>query len=152
MVDFVHHWRERGFAKVWLVKLLGIGTSKFYSWQERYGKANDHNGKIPRDYWVQDWEKEKIIEFYLLRRELSFPISCLLQLQTSDSILNSQLIVRISQKRDKIFDWVCHWRTIDKLVSPCENIGLNTSNIITLLQNHTTIFKMMRSFCFRTSF
>ncbi len=39
--------------------------SKFYTWHDRYGKDNSHNGKIPRDYWVQDWEKQKIVEFYL---------------------------------------------------------------------------------------
>lgn len=64
MVDFVHHWHERGFGKGVLVKGLGIGISKFYTWCDRYGKDNDHNGKIPRDYWIQEWEKRKIIEFF----------------------------------------------------------------------------------------
>jgi len=38
--------------------------SKFYTWCERYGKDNNHNGKIPRDYWLQEWEKQRIIDFY----------------------------------------------------------------------------------------
>jgi hypothetical protein len=46
MVDFVHHWHERDFAKGALAKGLGIGISKFYSWCDRYGKDNDHNGKM----------------------------------------------------------------------------------------------------------
>lgn len=64
VVDFVNHWYERDFDKCLLLRGLGLGSSKFYSWHERYGKANEHNGKIPRDYWVQDWEKQKIMEFY----------------------------------------------------------------------------------------
>lgn len=64
MVDFVRHWQERGFDKMRLLEGLGIGTSKFYSWHERYGKDNDHNGKIPRDYWLQDREKQSIVDFY----------------------------------------------------------------------------------------
>jgi transposase InsO family protein len=64
VVDFIHHWHEREFNKGGLIRGLGIGMSKFYSWCERYGKDNNHNGKIPRDYWLQEWEKEKIIEFY----------------------------------------------------------------------------------------
>lgn len=64
MVDFIRHWHEREFGKGVLVKGLGIGISKFYTWCERYGKDNDHNGKIPRDYWLQEWEKEKIKAFY----------------------------------------------------------------------------------------
>lgn len=38
--------------------------SKFYSWHDRYGKDNDHNGKMPRDYWLQEWEKTRIVDFY----------------------------------------------------------------------------------------
>ena len=64
VVDFVAHWNERGFSRVWLLKGLELGKSKFYSWQERYGKANEHNGKVPRDHWLLDWEKKAIIEFY----------------------------------------------------------------------------------------
>mgnify|MGYP006871988189 CR=1 FL=1 len=26
---------------------------------QRYGKANEHNGQVPRDHWLEDWEKEK---------------------------------------------------------------------------------------------
>lgn len=64
-MDFVHRWQEREFSKIWLIKKLEVRMSKFYTWHERYGKDNEHNGKVPRDYWVQDWEKQKIIEYYL---------------------------------------------------------------------------------------
>jgi len=63
-VDFVHRWHERGFDKKRLISGLGIGMSKFYSWHDRYGKANDHNGKVPRDYWLSDWERNEILDFY----------------------------------------------------------------------------------------
>ena len=42
---------------------LGIGLSKFYSWRKRYGKANEHNAKIPRDHWLTDDEKKAIIDY-----------------------------------------------------------------------------------------
>jgi transposase InsO family protein len=45
------------------VKWLGLYPSKFNSWKQRYGKDNFHNGKIPRDFWIEDWEKQKIIDF-----------------------------------------------------------------------------------------
>jgi len=28
-----------------------LSSSNFHTWKHRYGKANEHNGKIPRDYW-----------------------------------------------------------------------------------------------------
>lgn len=46
-----------------LVKWLKIQPGKFYAWRERYGKANEHNGKVPRDHWLLDEEKEKIVAF-----------------------------------------------------------------------------------------
>lgn len=48
-------------------KLLGwmqLSTSKFHQWKERYGKANEHNGQIPRDWWLEDWEKQAIIDYH----------------------------------------------------------------------------------------
>jgi putative transposase len=38
--------------------------SKFHDWRKRYGKVNEHNGWIPRDWWLEDWEKQAIIEFH----------------------------------------------------------------------------------------
>jgi putative transposase len=43
---------------------LGLGTSKFHQWRGRYGKANGHNGKIPRDWWLEDWEKQAIVDYH----------------------------------------------------------------------------------------
>jgi putative transposase len=41
-----------------------VGSSKFYTWKQRYGKVNEHNGKIPRDFWLEEWEKKAIIGFH----------------------------------------------------------------------------------------
>jgi transposase InsO family protein len=41
-----------------------MAASKFYDWKSRYGKVNEHNSWIPRDHWLEDWEKEAIIEFH----------------------------------------------------------------------------------------
>ncbi|MGB7009953.1 MAG: DDE-type integrase/transposase/recombinase, partial [Pseudolabrys sp.] len=37
----------------------------FYNWRQRYGRVNEHNGWVPRDFWLEPWEKEAIIEFHL---------------------------------------------------------------------------------------
>jgi transposase InsO family protein len=66
VVDFVRCWSEKteigiGRFIVW----LGVAASKFYSWRERYGKANEHNAWVPRDFWLEDWEKQAIVDFHL---------------------------------------------------------------------------------------
>ena len=66
MVDFVKHWSQStGIAATHFINWLGIASSKYYEWQRRYGKVNEHNALIPRDFWLQNWEKEAIIDFYL---------------------------------------------------------------------------------------
>lgn len=65
MVDYVKRWTERTeLPKTRLIGWLGVGTSKFYSWQDRYGQANEHNGLVPRDFWLQDWEQRAILDFH----------------------------------------------------------------------------------------
>jgi putative transposase len=44
---------------------LAVTKSKFYDWIHRYGKVNEHNAPIPRDFWLEEWERQAIIKFYL---------------------------------------------------------------------------------------
>ena len=43
---------------------LGIAASKFHDWTARYGSANEHNATVPRDWWLDPWEKEAILQFH----------------------------------------------------------------------------------------
>ena len=66
VVDFIKKWNVKTeIAMVSLVKWLGIGKSKYYEWEKRYGKVNEHNKLVPRDHWLTESEKEKIVEFYV---------------------------------------------------------------------------------------
>ena len=42
---------------------MGISSSKYYDWQRRYGKVNEHNGLVHRDFLLEEWEKQAIISF-----------------------------------------------------------------------------------------
>lgn len=41
-----------------------MGTSKFHQWKDRYGKVNEHNAMIPRDFWLEDWERQAIVDYH----------------------------------------------------------------------------------------
>jgi transposase InsO family protein len=43
---------------------IGVHRGKFYAWKERYGKANEHNWRIPRDHWLTPEEKQSILDFH----------------------------------------------------------------------------------------
>lgn len=45
-----------------------MGRSKFFDWRRRYGRVNEHNGLVPRDHWIEPWEKRAIVSFYLEHR------------------------------------------------------------------------------------
>jgi len=65
VVDYVDYWSGRASLPVRrLVGWVGIGRNKYYEWGRRYGKANEHNARLPRDFWMEDWEKQAIVSFY----------------------------------------------------------------------------------------
>jgi hypothetical protein len=47
-----------------IAQWIGIILSKFHDCRKRYGKVNVYNGWISRDWWLEDWEKQTIIEFH----------------------------------------------------------------------------------------
>ena len=65
VVDFITHWSlctELSTGR--LVTWLGLSPRKFGRWRQRYGKLNEHNALVPRDHWLEAWEKEAIIDFF----------------------------------------------------------------------------------------
>ena len=41
-----------------------MARSKFDRWTRRLGKPNQHNGRIPRVFWLEEWEKAAILAFH----------------------------------------------------------------------------------------
>ena len=64
VVDFVNRWSSRAeLAVKQMVSWLGVSSSKFYDWRGRYGKVNEHNAWVPRDHWLEDWERQRTLDF-----------------------------------------------------------------------------------------
>ena len=67
VVDFVRRWSEKTALAVGrFLTWLKLAAGKFYDWQKRYGKLNQHNGRVPRDFWLHDSEKQRILDFQAL--------------------------------------------------------------------------------------
>jgi putative transposase len=65
VVDYVRYWSSRTEIKAGkIVNHIGITRSKYYDWRRRYGKTNEHNAWIPRDFYLTDREKQTIIAYY----------------------------------------------------------------------------------------
>lgn len=65
IVDYVNHWSPRTEIPAnRFITWLGISWTKFDIWRKRYGKANEHNANVPRDHWLEDWEKQTILRYH----------------------------------------------------------------------------------------
>jgi transposase InsO family protein len=65
VVDYVRHWTQRAeLPAKQLLTWLELATSKYHAWQEHYGKPHAHNGRIPRDGWLEAWEKQAILDYH----------------------------------------------------------------------------------------
>lgn len=65
IVDFVWLWSAKTeIQAARFIGWLGIAPSKFYCWRRRYGAVQEHNGWVPRDFWLEEWERQAILDFY----------------------------------------------------------------------------------------
>ena len=63
-MDFIRRWVEKtGLAIDRMLGWLELSAGKYYDWRERYGKINQHNGRVPRDFWLQQWERKAILDY-----------------------------------------------------------------------------------------
>ena len=67
VVDFVNSWNAKThISKKQILQWIRISVNKFNDWKKRYGKINYHNGLIPRDFWLEGWEKRAITDFFYM--------------------------------------------------------------------------------------
>jgi hypothetical protein len=65
VVDYVRYWTDQAETPAkQILSWMGVPEGTYYKWRTRYGKVNAHNGWIPRDHWLEDWEKRAIIDYY----------------------------------------------------------------------------------------
>jgi putative transposase len=65
VIDFVRDWSTKTeVAADRFVGWIGVGRGKFFDWKKRYGKANEHNALVPRDHWIEEDERHRIVDFF----------------------------------------------------------------------------------------
>lgn len=67
VVDFVREFGElTELPAERVIRWIGVSRGKFYDWRKRYGRVNEHNGLVPRDHWITEEERRRILEFHEL--------------------------------------------------------------------------------------
>ena len=61
----MNYWSEAtGMVAGRFTAWMSMRRGKFSDWQRRYGKVNEHNAWIPRDHWLEGWEKKAVVDYY----------------------------------------------------------------------------------------
>lgn len=106
MVDYVRYWSQRtGVSYRRIVQWIGIPRSKFYQWQQRYGKINEHNAWIPRDFWLRDWEKQAILEFWSTHSREGYRRMTYMMLDANLVAVSPSTVYRVLQDAGVLRRW-----------------------------------------------
>lgn len=106
MVDFIKHWSRRtDITLTNLLQWLGISPSKYYNWQARYGKVNEHNALVPRDFWLEEWEREAVIEFHQQHPQEGYRRLAFMMLDQNIVAVSPSSIYRILSTAGQLRRW-----------------------------------------------
>jgi putative transposase len=87
------------------VPWLGIARSKFFDWKTRYGHANEHNALVPRDHWIEPWERAAIIHFYLEHRTDGYRRVTFMMLDLNLVAVSPSTTYRVLAREDLLRRW-----------------------------------------------
>ena len=140
IIDFIDYWKtQTGILMKYFIKCIGIRTSKFYNWRERYGKANEHNNKVPRDWWLLNWEKDAIIRFYLEHPTDGYRRLAFMMIDRDIVAVSPSSLYRVLNNADVMRRWS---RNISKKVPDFSSLPspMNTGTRIFLISIFTEHF------------
>lgn len=93
---YLDYWHNRTNISIRrLVGFLGLHRSKFYQWRKRQGIENKHNGQIPRDFWVTEEEKGKVIDYYKTHCEEGYRAITYMMIDKDIVYMSSSTVYRI---------------------------------------------------------
>ena len=106
VVDFVREWSQKTeLASERLVGWIGMGRSKFHDWKRRYGRVNEHNSWVPRDHWLEDWERQAVIDYYLAHPDDGYRRVTYMMMDEDIVAASPSSVYRVLAQADVIRRW-----------------------------------------------
>ena len=100
----MNKWSEKAKIPIYrILRWIPLRKGKFHAWKDRYGKVNEHNGKIPRDFWLEDWERRAIVDFHCANPLNGYRRLCFMMID-ADVVSVSPSTVRNVLKRAGLLD------------------------------------------------
>ena len=106
VVDYVRYWSDRTDIKATrMIRWININRSKYYDWLDRYGKLNEHNAWIPRDFWLTDFERQEIIKYYHDHPLEGYRRLCYMMMDADIVAVSPSSVYRVLKNADLLDRW-----------------------------------------------
>lgn len=106
VVDFVTAWSEKTEMDVRVfLRWIDLDPGKFYDWRRRYGRANEHNGKIPRDFWLDLEEKAAILDYHERHPLEGYRRLCFMMLDADVVAVSPSSVYRVLREAGRLDRW-----------------------------------------------
>ena len=112
IIEFCHHVKELAdFSLEKVIRMIGIGKSRFYDWHKRRGVPNKHNGKIPRKHWILSEEVRAIIAYCKDKREEGYRRLCYMMIDENIAFVSPSTTYRVLKEHDLLNRWMVPGKT-----------------------------------------
>lgn len=106
VVDFVRHWAEKTpFTREQILGKLGIPSSKYHDWVQRYEEENHHNAQIPNKIWLQKAEKEAILDYHAKHPDEGYRRLAYMMLDKNIAAVSPSSVYRLLKSAGKLRKW-----------------------------------------------
>lgn len=106
VVDFIRGWAEKtGLAIDRLPAWFELSVARFYPWRQRYGQASQHDGRVPRDFWLLDTEKKAILDFQKLYPSEGYGRLTYMMMDADVVVVSPSSVLRVLREAGRLRHW-----------------------------------------------
>ena len=106
VVDFIQLWAEKTpFTREQVLVRVGLPSSKYHDWVQRYVKENRHNAQIPKKIWLQKDEKEAILTYQAKHRDEGYRRLAYMMLDENIAAVSPSSVYRVLKNAGKLQKW-----------------------------------------------
>lgn len=106
IIDFIRYWSQAGELPVpRMLAWIGLSRRKYHDWIQRFGLANEHNRKVPRDHWLEEWEKQAIINYFKEYPLEGYRRLCFMMLDADIVAVSPSSVYRVLSQAGLLLPW-----------------------------------------------
>lgn len=84
---------------------ISLSSGKHHAWKQHYGTLQEHNGRIPRDFWLEDWEKQAILDFQFTHPLEGYRSLCFMMLDHDVAAVSPSSVYRVLRDAGRLKRW-----------------------------------------------